>query len=105
MGGVVGAGAGYAIGKHIDNKKNARAAEAERAAAEANANACRSSSRGAAIYTAAGHRNKAHRAAGSAAAALPPAEAVALRAGYLPNPATGPAAAAYPASGYRCKSW
>lgn len=102
VGGVVGAGAGYAIGKHIDNKQKQRAA----AARAAEANAYQSS------YRSEGTRSSARRssgkhtaAAGMALAATAPTQAEALNAGYLPNPTTGPAAAAYPESEYRRKSW
>jgi hypothetical protein len=121
IGGVAGAGVGYAVGKHVDNKRkkaaalaaerataneriaaaNARAAAAERAAAERRSVASNPGS----IARVAGATTLAAAGAGMAQgfAATPPNTTVA--AGYLPNPQYGQADAAYPTAEVRRKSW
>ncbi|MVN77940.1 hypothetical protein GO988_16545 [Hymenobacter sp. HMF4947] len=127
IGGVAGAGVGYAIGKHTDNKrKKAAALAAERAAANqriaaANARAA-AAERTAAAERAATERQSVASSPGSIArvagattlvaasagaaqgfAATPPPAIVA--AGYLPNNQFGASGTAYPASEVRRKSW
>jgi hypothetical protein len=121
IGGVAGAGVGYAVGKHVDNKRkkaaalaaeraaaneriaaaNARAAAAERAAAERRSVASNPGS----IARVAGATTLAAAGAGMAQgfAATPPNTTVAT--GYLPNPQYGQADAAYPTAEVRRKSW
>lgn len=128
VGGVAGAGVGYAIGKHTDNKrKKAAALAAERAAASqriAAANARAANARAAAAERAAAEERRSvasnpgsiARVAGAttvAAASLGAAQAPTASAapnsgvasGFLPNPQYGQAGVAYPASDVRRKSW
>ena len=121
VGGAVGAGAGYVVGKHIDNKqKKAAALAAERAAANqriAAANARADAAERARVAT----QQRAVAARPVVGGGLSPAGAVAatavasqalvatptevVAAGYLPNPQYGVAGTAYPASEFRRKSW
>jgi len=127
IGGVAGAGVGYAVGKHIDNKhKKAAALAAERAAANeriaaANARAASAERRAAEERQLAAERSAtttrpamgiatAATAAGAgavAAQAFVPStpQSTVLAAGYLPNTQYGQAGTAYPASPVLRKSW
>jgi hypothetical protein len=121
IGGVAGAGAGYAVGKHIDNKKkkaaalaaeraaanqriaaaNARAAAAERAAAERREVAANPGS----IARVAGATTLVAASAAAAQSFAGDTPSSVVAAGYLPNPQYGVAGTAYPASEVRRKSW
>ena len=125
IGGVAGAGVGYAVGKHIDNKKKKAAAlAAERAAANeriaaANARAASAERRASEERQVAVERTVAARPAmGVAATTAVAAGAVTAQsfapatapstivaAGYLPNTQYGQADTPYPASPVRRKSW
>lgn len=119
IGGVAGAGIGYAIGKHTDNKRkqaaalaNERAAANERiAAANARANAAeRTAAERRSVAVAPGSLG---RVAGATAVAVGATALVASAgpagvspaSGYLPNPDYGNALTAYPTSPMRRKSW
>ncbi|AWM34791.1 glycine zipper domain-containing protein [Hymenobacter nivis] len=119
IGGVAGAGIGYAIGKHTDNKRkqaaalaNERAAANERiAAADARANAAeRAAAERRSVAVAPGSLG---RVAGATAVAVGTTALVASAgpagvspaSGYLPNPDYGNALTAYPTSPMRRKSW
>ncbi|MGI4862685.1 MAG: YMGG-like glycine zipper-containing protein [Janthinobacterium lividum] len=123
IGGVAGAGVGYAVGKHIDNKhKKAAALAAERAAANeriaaANARAASAERRAAEERPVVVERTTVVRPAMGVAAAttagvvtaqsFAPATAPStiVAAGYLPNTQYGQADTPYPASPVRRKSW
>jgi hypothetical protein len=124
IGGVAGAGVGYAVGKHVDNKrKKAAALAAERAAANeriaaANARAAAAERTAAAerrsvasnpgsIARVAGATTLAAAGVGAAQgfAATTPTPGATVAAGYLPNPQYGQADAAYPTAEVRRKSW
>ena len=117
IGGVAGAGVGYAIGKHTDNKrKAAAAAAAERAAA--NERIAAANARAAAAERAAAERRDVASTpgslgrvagattamAGASALAASPA-GVTTASGYFPNPEYGNALTPYPTSPVRRKSW
>ena len=117
IGGVAGAGVGYAIGKHTDNKRKAAAAAAAERAAANERIAAANARANAAEHAAAERRDVAStpgslgRVAGATAAV---ASASALAAGpvgvttasgYFPNPEYGNALTAYPGSAVRHKSW
>jgi len=108
IGGVAGVGAGYAVGKHIDNKqKKAAALAAERAAANrrlavANAHAAASSG---SVARVAGATSLASASVGTAQSLGGNLASNMVPAGYLPNPQFGVAGTAYPASEVRRKSW
>lgn len=124
IGGLAGAGAGYAVGKHLDNKHkkaaalaaeraaanerlaaaNTRAAAAERAAAERKSVASNPGS----LARVAGVTTVAAASAGAAqgfATASPAPGSPVVAAGYLPNTQFGMAGTAYPASEVLRKSW
>jgi len=115
IGGVAGAGVGYAVGKHIDNKhKKADALAAERAAANeriaaANARAASAERRATTTRPAMGIATAATAAGAGAVAAqafVPSTpQSTVLAAGYLPNTQYGQAGTAYPASPVLRKSW
>ncbi len=112
IGGVAGAGVGYAIGKHTDNKRKAAArAAAERAAANERVAAANARADAAEHRAIASNPGSIGRVAGATAAV---AGATALAAsptgvstasGYFPNPEYGNAQTAYPAAAVRHKSW
>ncbi|MFD1468789.1 glycine zipper domain-containing protein [Hymenobacter caeli] len=117
IGGAVGAGAGYAIGKHTDNKRKQAAALANERAA-ANERLAAANARANAAEHAAAERHAVARTPGSlgrvAGASTAVAAATVLAAspagitpasGYFPNPDYGNALTAYPASAVRRKSW
>ena len=124
IGGVAGAGVGYAVGKHIDNKhKKAAALAAERAAANqriaaANARAASAEHRATEERIAAANAAAARPAMGAAATTAVVASTVTAQsfapatspstivaAGYLPNTQYGQTDTPYPASPVRRKSW
>jgi hypothetical protein len=121
IGGVAGAGVGYAVGKHVDNKRkkaaalaaeraaaneriaaaNARAAAAERAAAERRSVASNPGS----IARVAGATTLAAAGVGAAQGFAATSPSTTVTAGYLPNHQYGQADAAYPTAEVRRKSW
>jgi hypothetical protein len=108
VGGVVGAGTGYVIGKSVDNKRKARAAQAE----AARQSAYRASANRAAVAQRSASRTKESNAYKASA---PVAPAMALTAasaaptatanGYLPNDAANDPNNPYAHSEYKRKSW
>ncbi|WP_303312561.1 glycine zipper 2TM domain-containing protein [Hymenobacter sp. BT730] len=128
VGAAAGAGTGYVIGKSIDNKRKARAAEAARvaannraAAAERRAAAARAERSAMARRMEASKQNNGlavgqqqqypGAASGFAAASIPAmmyasnGAPMAMNAAYLPNASYGERSTEYPTSEYRRKSW